>query len=180
VDIILVDETHSAVVHHTIPDGDNDVGADGEDSTPTFTIPPRTPSIDLLALHHKRTSKRRSRASQFSLASNGMVCSAHTGFTSFHTPASSFSDGHEPHHSALSSPLSRSCSARLRHRPPRLPQPQTVSPALGVGDVDLDLDRTITPDLYVNDLDTLALAKAARTPHGPKLSFTSAKTGVGC
>jgi hypothetical protein len=109
VDIILVDETHSAVVYHTIPDRDNDVGADGEDSMPTFTIPPRTPSIDLLALHHKRASKRRSRASQFSLAPNGMVSSAHTGFTSFHTPASS-SDGHEPHHSALSSPLSRSCA----------------------------------------------------------------------
>ena len=54
-----------------------------------------------------------------------------------------------------------------------------MSPALGVGDVDLDLDRTITPELYANDLHTLALAKAARTPHGPKLSFTSAKTGVG-
>ena len=34
--IILVDETHSAVVHHTIPDGDNVVGADGEDSTLTL------------------------------------------------------------------------------------------------------------------------------------------------
>ena len=61
-DIILVDETHSAIVHHTIPDGDNNVGADGEDSMPTFTLPPRTPSIDLLALHYKRASKWRSRA----------------------------------------------------------------------------------------------------------------------
>ena len=49
VDVILVDETHSAVVHHAIPDGDNDVGAEWEDSMPAFTIPPRTPSIDLLA-----------------------------------------------------------------------------------------------------------------------------------
>ena len=54
-----------------------------------------------------------------------------------------------------------------------------MSPALGVGDVDLNLDRTITPERYANDLHTLALAKAARTPRGPKLSFTSAKTGVG-
>ena len=38
---------------------------------------------------------------------------------------------------------------------------------------------TITPERYANDLHTLALAKAARTPRGPMLSFTSAKTGVG-
>ena len=113
VGIILVDETHS-----TIPDGDNDVGADGEDSTPTFAIPPRKPSIDLLALHYKRASKRRSRASPFSLAPNGTVSSAHTGFTSFHTPASFFSDGHEPYHSALSSPLSRPCSPSSSSSPP--------------------------------------------------------------
>jgi hypothetical protein len=48
VDIILVDETHSTVVHHTIPDGDNDVGADGEDSTPALINPPSPPLIDLL------------------------------------------------------------------------------------------------------------------------------------
>jgi hypothetical protein len=41
VDIILVDETHSAsVLHH------NDVGSDRENSILTFAIPPRTPSTD--------------------------------------------------------------------------------------------------------------------------------------
>ncbi|KAF8502932.1 hypothetical protein F5888DRAFT_1125636 [Russula emetica] len=41
VDMILVDETHSAsVLHH------NDVGSDWENSIPTFAIPPRTPPTD--------------------------------------------------------------------------------------------------------------------------------------
>jgi hypothetical protein len=53
VDIILVDESHSGVVHHPIPD--------------TMPIPPCTPSIDLLAHQHKRSSKWRPRVSQLSL-----------------------------------------------------------------------------------------------------------------
>ena len=72
VDIILVDETHSAsVVHH------NDVGSDGENSSPTFAIPPRTPSIDLHSHHHKHSLKARSRTSQFSLLPNSTVNSAY-------------------------------------------------------------------------------------------------------
>ena len=42
VDIILVDETHSAVVHHITPGADNDVGNDRLNSAPTFRIPSRT------------------------------------------------------------------------------------------------------------------------------------------
>ena len=38
---------------------------------------------------------------------------------------------------------------------------------------------TITPERYANDLHTLAQAKAARSARGPKLFFTSAKTGMG-
>jgi hypothetical protein len=87
VDIILVHETHSAsVVHH------NDVGSDGENSMPTFAIPPRTPSIDFHSHHHKHSLKARSRTSQFSLLPNSTVSSTHTGFRSFQsfqTPASS-------------------------------------------------------------------------------------------
>ena len=150
VDIILADETHPAVVHHTIPDWYNDVGVGGKDSMPTFTIRPRTPSIDLLALHHKRASKRRSRASQFSLAPNGTVSLAHLGFTSFHTPASSFSDGHELHHSALSSPLSRSCSPSSsssppfhNHRPYRLLSTSAMSTSTSIA-------PTITSERYTN------------------------------
>ena len=138
VDIILVDETRSAVVHPVIPDAGNDICANGENSTPSFIIPPRTPSTDLLAHHHKRASKRRSRASQFSLAPNGTVSSAHTGFTSFHTPASSFSDAHEPFHSALSSPRSRSYSPSsssppfYNHRSYRLLSASTISTSTSI------------------------------------------------
>jgi hypothetical protein len=106
VDIILVDETHSAsIVHH------NDVGSDRENTIPTFAIPPRSPrtrSIDLHDHHHKDSLKARSRTSQFSLLPNSTVSSTHTGFTSFqslHMPASSM-----PYHSAQSSPRSHSRS----------------------------------------------------------------------
>jgi Ras-related protein Rab-7A len=38
---------------------------------------------------------------------------------------------------------------------------------------------TMTPERYANDLHTLGQAKATRPACGPKLFFTSAKTGVG-
>ena len=108
VDIILVDGTHSGVVHHTIPD-----------TTPTLITPPCTPPIDLLSHHHKGSSKWRSRASQLSLAPHGTVNSAHTGFTSLHTP----------YHSILSSPVSLFCLPSSSAPPFR----NTDRPALGVG-----------------------------------------------
>jgi hypothetical protein len=130
VDIILVDETHSAVVHHTIPDEDNDVGADREDSMPTFTIPPRTPSIDLLALHHKRTSKRRSRASQFS--THRLHLLPHARVLLLRRPRA------VPFRPLLPSfPLLLAFVVVI----PAFSRPQTVLPALGVGDVDFNLDR---------------------------------------
>ena len=185
VDIILVDETHSAVVHHTTPDGDNDVGADGEDSMPTFTIPPRTPSIDPLALHHKRASKRRSRASQFSLAPNGTVSLAHSGFTSFHTPVSSFSDGHEPHHSALSSPLSRSCSPSVvvlpafhDHRPCRLLSASASAMSTSTSTSIAQSRQSNTPMTYTP---MLAQAKAARPARaGPSYFSPRRKRAQAC
>ena len=172
VDIILVDETRSAVVHPTIPDAGNDISANGENSTPTFIIPPRTPSIDLLAHHHKHASKRRSRASQFSLAPNGTVSSTHTGFTSFHTPASSFSDFGEPYESAPSSPLARSRSPS--------PPPHALRPRLtrATSTLSTSTAPTITPARYAT-AHALARTTQRRPPRGPKLFFTSAKTGVG-
>ena len=99
VDIILVDETHSAsIVHH------NDISSNSENLMPTISVPPRTPSIDLHSHHHKNSLKARTRASH-GLLPNSTVSSTHTGFTSFqsfHTPTSSISDGYEPYHSAQS------------------------------------------------------------------------------
>jgi GTPase SAR1 family protein len=59
-------------------------------------------ALDLLAHHHKRSSKRRSRTSQFGPAPKDTVTSVHT----FHMPTSSFSNSHGPYLSALSSAFS--------------------------------------------------------------------------
>jgi hypothetical protein len=116
VDIILVDETHSAsVVHH------NDVGSDRENSIPTFAIRPHTRSIDLHGHHHKDSLKARSRTLQFSLLPNSTVSSIHTGFTSFqsfYTPASSISDGYEPYHPPNPLLFLTRTRTRTRLRPP--------------------------------------------------------------
>ncbi|KAF8502813.1 hypothetical protein F5888DRAFT_1667366 [Russula emetica] len=169
VNIILVDETHSAsVVHH------NDFGSDRENSIPTFTIPPRTPSIDF---------HRRSRTSQFSLMPNSTVSSTRTGFTSFqsfHTPASSISDGYEPYHSAQSSPLSHSRSPSSspslhNHRSYHSLSASTISTST----VSTSIAPTITPARYANNLRTLPQTKPSRPLRGPKVFFTSAKTGAG-
>lgn len=174
VDIILVDETRS-----TVADADNGVGANRENSMSTFMIPPRTPSIDLHSHHHKHPSKARSRASQFSLAPFGTVSSNHTGFTSFHTPASSFSDGLEPYHSALSSPLARSRSPSTS--PPFHNQRSYRVLSASAMSTSTSIAPTITQARYANDdnLPTLAQTKLPRPPRGPKLFFTSAKTGTG-
>jgi hypothetical protein len=103
VDIILVDETHSSVVHHPIPG--------------TTPIPLCTPPIGLLAHHHKRPSKWRSRASHLSLVpqQHGEL-DAHRLHLLPHTVPS-----------VLSFPLSRSCS------PSSVSPFQNVDrPALGV------------------------------------------------
>ena len=164
-DIICVDETCSPAVHPMAPDA--------ESSIPTIMIPPRTPSIDLHTHLHKYSLKSLSR---FSPAPNGTVSSTHTDLASFHTPASSFSDGGEPYESALSSPLSHSRSPSsspplYAHRSYRSLSTSTISTSTA---------RTITPARYA----TTARPSAPRTvpsrpPRGPKLFFTSAKTGAG-
>jgi len=173
VDIILVDETHSAsVVHH------NDVGSDGENSISTFAIPPRTPSIDLHSHHHKHSLKARSHG----LLPNSTVSSTRTGFTSFqsfHTPASSISDDYEPYHSAQSSPLSHSRSPSSspslhNHRSYHSLSASTVSTSTA----SMSIAPTITPARYANNLRSLS-QKPSRPLRGPKIFFTSAKTGAG-
>jgi Ras-related protein Rab-7A len=177
VDIILVDETHP-----TIPDANSDAGVDGENAMPTFMIPPRTASIDLHTHHHMHASKVRSLgASQFSLAPYGTVSSNHTGFTSFHTPGSSFSDGHEPYHSALSSPLALSRSPSSS--PPFHNQRSYRVLSASAMSTSTSIAPTITPARYADDnnLHTAAQTqtKPSRPLRGPRLFFTSAKTGTG-
>ena len=175
VGIILVDETHSVSVVHG-----NDVGPERENSMPTFAIPPRTSSIDFHGHHHEHSLKARSRTSEFNLMPNSTVGSAHTGFTSFqsfHTPSSSISDGYEPYHSAQSSPLShsRSPSSSPSHRLYHSLSASTISTSTA----STSIAPTITPARYADDLRTLSQTTPPRPLRGPKVFFTSAKTGVG-
>jgi hypothetical protein len=67
------------------------------------------------------------------------VISTHSGFTSFqsfHTPASSTSDGYEPYH--WNRPILFSSSLALAFVLPVTPQSQIVSLAVGVDDVNLN------------------------------------------
>jgi hypothetical protein len=176
VDIILVDETHSAsVVHH------NDVGSDRENSIPTYAILPRTPSINFHSHHHKHSPKVRSRTSQFSLLPNSTVSSTHTGFTSFqsfHKPASSISDGYEPYHSTQSSPLSHSrspSSSPSLHRSYHSLSASTMSTSTAA----TSTAPTITPARDANDLRMFSQTKPSRPLRGPKAFFTSAKRARG-
>ncbi|KAH9964779.1 P-loop containing nucleoside triphosphate hydrolase protein [Lactifluus volemus] len=181
-DIILLDETSTA---HATPDTDGDPEVDTDTSVPTIMIPPRTSSIDLTSHHHKRTSKSHSRNSQLSFAAahGGTLGSTHTGFTSFHTPASSFSDGAhaEPFQSALSSPLSRSrspsSSSPLIHAHNNRSH-TTRRCSLSPSTISISTAPTITPARYAT-AQALARAMPPRPPRGPKLFFTSAKTGAG-
>ena len=167
-DIILVDETRPAG-SDPIP-GASDV--DTYAPVPTITAPPRSASIDLHALHHKRLSKSRTNSSRFSPAPNGTISSTHTGFTSFHTPGSSFSDLGEPYESAMSSPRARSRSPSPR------PHAHRVRHSRSLSTMSTSTAPTITPARYAT-AHSLARAVQHRPPRGPKLFFTSAKTGTG-
>jgi Ras-related protein Rab-7A len=184
--ITLVDETSSAAAgaHATRDVADGDPEADTDTSVPTIMIPPRTSSIDLASHHYKRTSKSTratpNSASQQRTAATG---STHTGFTSFHTPASSFSDGahSEPFESALSSPLSRSrspSSSPLLHAYNNRSRTTTRGRSLSSSTISISTAPTTTPARYAT-AQALARAMPPRPPRGPKLFFTSAKTGAG-
>jgi hypothetical protein len=176
VDIILVDETHStSVVHH------NDVGSAGENLIPTFSILSCTPSIDLHSHRHKHSLKPRSLTSH-GLLPNSTVSSTHTGFTSFqsfHTPASSISDGHDPYHSAQSSPLSHSRSPSSSRSLHNHRSYHSSASTISTSTVSTSIAPTITPARYANNLHTLLQTKPSRPLRGPKVFFTSAKTGAG-
>ncbi|KAI9436919.1 ras-domain-containing protein [Lactarius indigo] len=163
-DIVLVDETRTPAVSHPdiIPEVDSEAAP-----AATIVAPPRTASIDLHALHHKRPSKSRSR---FSPAQNGTISSTHTGFTSFHTAGSSFSDLGDPYESAPSSPPARSRSSS----PSALPHAHRTRLSRSTSTLSTSTAPTITPARYAT-----ARTMQRRPPRGPKLFFTSAKTGAG-
>ncbi|KAI0259311.1 P-loop containing nucleoside triphosphate hydrolase protein [Gloeopeniophorella convolvens] len=144
--IVLVDETGEPAARALA----NDSAA--EPDALALALPPRTAPLDLAAQHHRhrRASKSRSRSSQLR-AGGGTLSSTATGWTAFHTPASSFGDGYV---SARSTP------------PP--PSPALRPRALSTSTASTSSAPTITPARYA----------AARPPRGPRLFFASAKTGA--
>ncbi|KAI0253507.1 hypothetical protein BJV78DRAFT_182070 [Lactifluus subvellereus] len=93
-----------------------------------------------------------------------------------HTPASPFSDGHKPYESAISSPLSRSgspSSSPLLHARRSHPSRSLLSSTILISTT-----PTITQARY-DTAQALAQVMLPRPPCGPKVFFTSAKTGTG-
>lgn len=140
----------------------------------------RSQSIDI-----NQSLRRHSKRSSWS-THNGTVTSIHTGVTSYHTPSSSLFDVYA---SARSSPLPPSISSRLSS--PIRTQKRTSSFSSTSSST-----LTITPSLFTRRNDqaaattpstpTLSPPTLHTTPHhplppekGPKLFFTSAKTGEG-
>ena len=144
----------------------------------------RSQSIDINQYYRRGHSKRSSWSS--ANINNGTLTSTHTGVTSYHTPSSSLFDVYA---SARSSPLPPSVSSRLSS-PVRTQRrassfsstsssAPTITPSLFTRTHDQAASTTpTTPNVSPPILDT--------TPHcplpperGPKLFFTSAKTGEG-
>ncbi|GJE89231.1 ras-domain-containing protein [Phanerochaete sordida] len=175
---------------HALPS--HEALASGESSV-TFNIftpsPPRTHSIDI-GVYHRKAPRSRSRSTLFRASTVGTMTTTHT-LSVYHTPTSSIFDAFE---SARSSPVrcsrldtpprSRSTSpARAARRQPSfaslLSDAQTITPSRYGRS--REGTRAATPARAATP--SPAAAHALRVPpapeQGPKLFFTSAKTGEG-
>jgi len=172
-------ETHSVVVHSAVSDPDKSgIDPDGENSIPTFTITPRTSSIDLHTHHYWHSSKPRSThlATQpYAAQRQGELntCGLYPPSirpllpmatrVSFRVLLSAFSltlafvllvtHNHRSYHSQSVSTMSTSTAST------------SIAP-------------TITPARYTNNLRTLSQTKPSHLLSRPKVFFTSAKMGA--
>ena len=141
----------------------------------------RSQSIDINHLrrsHWKRTSWNSANIN------NGTLTSTHTGVTSYHTPSSSLFDVYA---SARSSPLPPSVSSRLSS-PIRTQRASsfsstsssapTITPSLFTRNNDQTVATTLTTPTISPIPDTIS-HHPSLPERGPKLFFTSAKTGEG-
>ncbi len=158
--------------------------------------PPRTDSIDISIYRRRRKhshSRSRSRSTIFRGGTIGTMTTTHT---IYHTPTSSIFDTFE---SARSSPQPRSShfpSNAPSPAPSRSPSHSPVrSPRRKLSMASMSSDaQTITPSLFVRgkNLNTDSTSHTSPLPspahslpvpppleHGPRLFFTSAKTGDG-
>jgi Ras-related protein Rab-7A len=143
----------------------------------------RSQSIDINQYVRRGHSKRSSWSS--ANINNGTLTSTHTGVTSYHTPSSSLFDVYA---SARSSPLPPSVSSRLSS--PIRSQSRassfsstsssapTITPSLFTRSRDQAASTTTTPNVSPATLDTMP-RHPLPPERGPKLFFTSAKTGEG-
>jgi Ras-related protein Rab-7A len=144
-----------------------------------------TPSARIEIKNHRKLSKSRSRSST-PHASTSLYGTFRSGFTSFHTPSSSLSDIYA---SARSSPLPGSQPGS----PARVRRMTSLSSTTTITTTSSSSAATITPSLFMRSqrpptpptppqLDPdLPLPPTLPDPPdtGPKLFFTSAKTGTG-
>ncbi|KAH9964057.1 hypothetical protein BGW80DRAFT_1563394 [Lactifluus volemus] len=173
--IILLDETSSRSGWHPRHPGRHQRRSQSRHGFHRM-IPPRTSSVDLASHHHKRTSKSHSRNSQLSFVMHvATVTLGSTRFTSFHTPASSFSDGthSEPVESALSSPLSRSRSSSSLLLHAHIGSRTTRRHSLSSSTISISIAPMITPARYATEPCHLVPRE------DPSLFFTLAKAGAG-
>lgn len=146
----------------------------------------RSQSIDINQYVRRGHSKRSSWSS--TNINNGTLTSTHTGVTYYHTPSSSLFDVYA---SARSSPLPPSVSSRLSS-PVRTQRrtssfssttssAPTITPSLFAHSSDQAAATTPpTPPVLSSPLDTIPHHSRSLPPErGPKLFFTSAKTGEG-
>jgi len=131
----------------------------------------------------KRFRKSRSRSS--SRFRQGTMTTSHTNVTIYHTPSSSLFDVYQ---SARASPEPSSYYASYRGRsvsssPTRVPRRMPSSSSTSSGSV-----LTLTPSLFARGMNRTAITTPPTPPpdspvpspeRGPKLFFTSAKTGEG-
>jgi Ras-related protein Rab-7A len=138
------------------------------------------PSARIDIKHHRKLSKSRSRSSTRH-ASTSLYGTFRSGVTSFHTPSSSLSDIYA---SARSSPLPGS----QPESPARVRRMTSLSSTTTITTTSSSSALTITPSLFARSqrpttppYADLPLPSTLPTPPdtGPKLFFTSAKTGTG-
>ena len=161
----------------------------GDSAAVTFSIftssPPRTHSIDIGVYHPIRgkSARSRSRSTLFRGSTVGTMTTTHT-LSAYHTPSSSIFDTFE---SARSSPVRYSrLSTPSQSRSPSHSPVRSVRRQPSFSSTMSDA-QTITPSLYGGTHPTAPAPTPA--PHalpvppppelGPKLFFTSAKTGEG-
>ena len=164
-----------------------------DESSLSFNIlapsPPRTHSIDIGVYHHvrRKSPRSRSRSTLFRGSTVGTMTTTHT-LSVYHTPTSSIFDSFE---SARSSPVRYSrVSTPSQSRSPSQSPDRSIRRQPSFSSTVSDA-QTITPSLFsrpnANPRSTAPVAGSGAhtlpTPAplelGPKLFFTSAKTGEG-